>query len=70
MGFDTYHDSVNKGTSVGALVSSTNNTFTKYSSSCLFHKNKEEITMGMKALVMTVSIGLKSMSPYFNDSKY
>merc|ERR1719186_2546804 len=51
-GFDTYHDSVNKGTSVGALVSSTNSTFTKYSSSCIFHKDNTEITMGMKAAVV------------------
>ena len=59
MGFDTYHDSVNKGTSVGALVSSTNSTFTKYSSSCIFHKSTEgaiEITMGMKAAVVKVRI--------------
>jgi len=51
IGFDTYHDSINKGTSVGALVSSTNDTFTKYSSTCIFHKSNEEITMGMKGAV-------------------
>jgi len=47
VGFDTYHDSERKGTSVGAVVSSLNDHFTKYSSTVMFHKSNEEITAGM-----------------------
>ena len=47
IGFDTYHNTAKKGSSVGAVVSSLNATFTKYTSTCIFHENKEEITNGM-----------------------
>ena len=47
IGYDAYNDSSLKGTSVGAVVSSINPTFTKYTSSCIMSKNDEEICRGM-----------------------
>merc|ERR1712002_1375091 len=39
IGYDTYHDSAQKGRSVGAVVASMNNTFTKYLSVANLHTN-------------------------------
>ena len=47
MGFDTYHDTSKKGRSVGAVVSSLNDTFTKYTSTVMFHEGFDEVAIGM-----------------------
>lgn len=39
IGYDTYHDSAQKGRSVGAVVASMNATFTKYMSVANMHTN-------------------------------
>ena len=39
IGYDTYHDSAQKGRSAGALVASLNKTFTKYLSVANLHTN-------------------------------
>merc|ERR1719308_450164 len=39
IGYDTYHDSAQKGRSVGAVVASMNSTFTKYLSVANLHTN-------------------------------
>merc|ERR1740131_691492 len=39
IGYDTYHDSAQKGRSVGAVVASLNSTFTKYLSVANLHTN-------------------------------
>merc|ERR1740131_810199 len=39
IGYDTYHDTVSKGRSVGAVVASLNSTFTKYLSVANLHTN-------------------------------
>ena len=44
MGYDTYHDSLHKDKSVGALVASINKTFTRFVSSAEFHTNQSEMT--------------------------
>ena len=42
--YDTYHDSLHKDKSVGAVVASVNGTFTKFISMADFHTNLSEIT--------------------------
>ena len=44
LGYDTYHDSLHKDKSVGALVASINKTFTRFISSAEFHSNQSELT--------------------------
>ena len=44
IGYDTYHDTVNKAKSVGALVASIDDNFTKFTSSCGFHEPNTEIS--------------------------
>jgi len=47
LGYDAYHDSQLKGTSVGVVISSLNAHFTRYMSQTIFHKNREELTPNM-----------------------
>ena len=42
--YDTYHDSARRGESVGALVASVNDTFTRYFSTVDFHKDRTEMS--------------------------
>jgi aubergine-like protein len=44
IGYDTYHDSTQKGLSVGAFVSSTNPPLTKWFSKTSFHHNDDEMS--------------------------
>ena len=44
VGYDTYHDSARRGESVGALVASVNDTFTRYFSTVDFHKDRTEMS--------------------------
>lgn len=44
IGYDTYHDKGTKGASVGAVVSSLNQQWTKYLSQAARHSNQEELT--------------------------
>eukprot|EP00092_Neocalanus_flemingeri_P037390 GFUD01040714.1.p1 GENE.GFUD01040714.1~~GFUD01040714.1.p1 ORF type:complete len:911 (-),score=265.15 GFUD01040714.1:184-2916(-) len=44
IGYDTYHDSLHKDKSVGAVVASINATFTKFISMADFHSNQSEMT--------------------------
>lgn len=50
VGFDTYHDGVKRGESVGALVASLNNALTKYYSRVHYHKNRDEMSGGVSHL--------------------
>jgi aubergine-like protein len=43
VGFDTYHDSVNKGQSVGGFVASVNPSLTRYTSRVTFHHTGQEL---------------------------
>ena len=43
IGYDTYHDSAQKGRSVGAVVASMNSTFTKYLSVANLHTNPAQV---------------------------
>ena len=43
IGYDTYHDTVNKAKSVGALVASLDDNFTSYTSTCDFHEPNMEV---------------------------
>ena len=43
LGYDTWHNSTQKGTSVGGFVASTNNTLSRFFSQCTFHTNNEEL---------------------------
>ena len=42
IGYDTYHDTVSKGRSVGALVASLNQSMTKYFSVANLHTNPQQ----------------------------
>ena len=44
VGYDTYHDSARRGESVGALVASVNNNFTRYFSTVDFHRDRTEMS--------------------------
>eukprot|EP00095_Tigriopus_kingsejongensis_P009109 maker-scaffold150_size309978-snap-gene-1.13 protein:Tk09109 transcript:maker-scaffold150_size309978-snap-gene-1.13-mRNA-1 annotation:"giwi protein" len=48
VGYDSYHDTASKGKSVGAVVASLNNDMTRYTSSCEFHANNEELLDHMR----------------------
>jgi aubergine-like protein len=48
IGIDSYHDSAQKGRSVGAFVASTNNTLTKYYSRVCFQSTGQEFVSGLK----------------------
>ena len=50
--YDTYHDSVQKNKSVGALVASVNGTFTKFVSTAEFHSSPMEMTDRMCPMVL------------------
>ena len=52
LGYDTWHNSSQKGQSVGGLVCSTNQTLTRFYSQCTLHYNNEELCDNMKAGVM------------------
>jgi len=51
VGYDSYHDSNQKGMSVGAFVSTTNQTMTRFHSTCTMHRNDEELLNQMRACV-------------------
>ena len=42
IGYDTYHDTVQKGRSVGAIVASMNSSLTKYLSIANLHSNQQQ----------------------------
>merc|ERR1719411_794110 len=42
IGYDTYHDSLHKGKSVGAVVASMNSTFTKFMSKAQIHSSPQQ----------------------------
>lgn len=54
IGYDTYHDSLNKGQSVGGFVATLNQECTKYFSKVSFHgtQNKEELSSNFAANVV------------------
>ena len=55
IGYDTYHDTVHKSKSVGALVASLNPSLTKYISSANIHDSpNSELDNTMKPAVMKV----------------
>ena len=51
VGYDAYHDSSQKGTSVGAVVATTNAEYTDYTSFVSFHKNREELSNNFKMAI-------------------
>ena len=52
MGYNANSDSSKKGTDVGALVSSLNPAFSKYSSTCIFRKSDEDVIKEIGPAVM------------------
>ena len=55
VGYDSYHDSAQKGLAVGAVVATMNDEMTRYSSSCTLHRNDEELLNQMR-LCMTNAV--------------
>merc|ERR1719411_2302456 len=51
IGYDTWHNSSQKGQSVGGFVSTTNTTLSRFYSQCTLHSNNEEMCDNMKACV-------------------
>ena len=47
--YDTYHDTSQKGRSVGAVVASMNSTFTKYLSVANLHTNPAQVRCASKS---------------------
>jgi len=61
IGYDTWHNSTQKGTSVGGFVASTNSTLSRFFSQCTFHTNNEELCNNtMACLAQAVQIYQKS----------
>ena len=52
VGYDTYHDSSQKGKSVGATVASLNKECTKYFSIATHHSTSEELTTNFENTIM------------------
>lgn len=52
MGYDTYHDSAQKGRSVGGFVTTLNQSCTKYFSKVSFHATKEELSANFTINIM------------------
>merc|ERR1719481_1578393 len=64
IGYDTYHDTAQKGRSVGAMVCSTNATFTKYISCANLHENQaQEMSNSMRPAIT------KGLRKYFEVNK-
>ena len=51
IGYDSYHDSNQRGLAVGAVVATTNVSMTRFSSTCTMHRNDEELLNQMKVCV-------------------
>ena len=48
VGYDTFHDTVNKKKSVGALISTTNADLTRYYSTVCIHESQEELQLSLR----------------------
>ena len=48
VGVDSYHDSKQKGRSVGAFIASLNQSLTRYYSRCCFQHQRQELLDGMR----------------------
>jgi len=51
IGYDSYHDSNQRGLAVGAVVSTTNQSLTRFTSMTTMHRNDEELLNQMKVCV-------------------
>ena len=51
IGYDTYHDSITKGASYGAVISSTNQNWSNYFGQVRKHKDREELTNSFCAMI-------------------
>ena len=51
IGYDSYHDSNQRGLAVGAVVATINQSMTRFSSTCTMHRNDEELLDQMKVCV-------------------
>merc|ERR550517_1549786 len=51
IGYDSYHDSNQRGLAVGAVVATTNQAMTRYTSMTTMHRNDEELLNQMKVCV-------------------
>ena len=64
VGYDTFHDTVNKKKSVGALVATLNDSFTRFTSSCEFHEVGQEISKSIRPAIM------KALRKYKEENGY
>ena len=64
IGYDTYHDSAQKGRSVGAVVASMNSTFTKYLSVANLHTNPAQV----RVIISVDVLELLSFFQELNDN--
>ncbi|PSN42981.1 hypothetical protein C0J52_13213 [Blattella germanica] len=56
VGFDVYHDSLQRGLSIGALVASLDKPMSRYFSAVSYHKNGEELSNELSANICTVRV--------------
>lgn len=64
VGYDSYHDSSQKGLAVGAVVATMNQSMTRFSSSCTLHHNDEELLNQMK---MCITNALRKYQEFNGD---
>jgi len=59
VGYDSYHDSSQKGLAVGAIVATLNSDLTRFSSSTTLHRNNDELIAQMKAAFVNAIVRYK-----------
>jgi len=62
IGYDSYHDSNQRGLAVGAVVATINQSMTRFSSTCTMHRNDEELLDQMKVCVTNAIHKYKKMN--------
>ena len=69
VGIDCYHDSAQKGRSVGGIVASLNPLLTRYYSRCTFQHNMQELCDGLKVSMNGWSLSYQVVFPFFKFQK-
>ena len=64
VGYDTYHDTVDKKKSVGALVATLNDNFTRFTSSCDLHESGQELTSNIRPAMLKALRKYKEVNGY------
>ena len=67
VGYDAYHDSLRKGSSYGAIISSLNSNWTKYHGQVSQHSSKEELSNNFRTAIKSKYIIIQYLG-FLNES--